>query len=140
MLLVKTKLKFSDIDGIGLFSNQFIPKGTVIWKYETTIDNLYRVDELRYIPEIAKKMLNHYGYRNEYGDYILCGDDARFFNHSSTPNCLEEYSPGGTSPTIALRDIEKDEELTVNYSTFDNDYKNKLNVKKKKNRQSKRAR
>ncbi len=134
MILVKTKLKQSLINGIGLFANQFISKNTIVWKYNLRLDQLYHRDEWKSTPKMVKKLLKHYGYKNEYGDYILCGDDARFFNHSDTPNCFEEYSPGGTAPTIANRDIQKGEELTIDYSSFDNDYKEKLklNVKKKK--------
>ena len=33
MLLVKTKIKSSEIAGIGLFADEFIPKGTCTWRF-----------------------------------------------------------------------------------------------------------
>jgi SET domain-containing protein len=38
MLLVKTKLDRSSIEGIGLFAAEFIPKSATIWKYDPVID------------------------------------------------------------------------------------------------------
>lgn len=38
MLLVKTKIGPSKISGIGLFADQFIKKGTTIWKFQHSID------------------------------------------------------------------------------------------------------
>ncbi len=38
MLLVKTKIGQSKIHGIGIFAEQFIPKGTVIWKFMSGFD------------------------------------------------------------------------------------------------------
>ncbi len=49
---------------------------------------------------------------------MLCGDDARFFNHSDTPNCFDfPDERGGT--TVAARDIDPGEELTSDYASFD---------------------
>ncbi len=140
MLMVKTKLKVSPINEIGLFADEFIPKGTIVWQYDMIIDRLYHKDELKFVSKPARKMLDHYGYTNEYNDIILCGDDARFFNHSFIPNCFEQYSPGGTSPTLAMRDIQRGEEMTIDYTTFDNSYKEKLkmNDQKKNIRKPKR--
>jgi SET domain-containing protein len=74
---------------------------------------------------VLKKQVEHYGYQNDHDDYILCGDDARFFNHSTDANCFETYSANGLSPTIADRDIKKGEELTINYCQFDKAWKDK---------------
>lgn len=142
MLLVKTKLKLSDINGIGLFADEFIPKGTIVWQYDLIIDRLYHREELQFISKPARKMLDHYGYTNDYDDIILCGDDARFFNHAFIPNCFEQPSPGGTAPTLAMRDIQKGEEMTIDYTSFDTSYKNKLkwlnDERKPKRKKSKR--
>ncbi len=51
---------------------------------------------------------------------MLCGDDGRFFNHSDQPNCDD----GKPDITIALRHVNKGEELTVNYKAFYGDIEN----------------
>jgi len=38
MLQVKTYVKESKIHGNGLFAKEFIPKGTIIWKFDSRLD------------------------------------------------------------------------------------------------------
>ena len=125
MLRVKTKLGGSAIEGIGLFANQFIPKDTVVWEYNPIIDLKLRKDEIESLAEGARQQVQKYSYREEMsGLYIFCGDDARFFNHSEHPNCVSiNWGPFG-GRMIAERDINKGEELTCNYASFDKDVKN----------------
>ena len=125
MLRVKTKLGGSTIEGIGLFANQFIPKDTVVWEYNPIIDLKLRKDEIESLAEGARQQVQKYSYREEMsGLYIFCGDDARFFNHSEHPNFVSiNWGPFG-GRMIAERDINKGEELTCNYASFDKDVKN----------------
>ena len=52
--------------------------------------------------------------------YILCSDDARFFNHSDTPNTESREVAGEDEViTVAKRDIQPGEELTDDYRTFE---------------------
>ena len=120
MLLVKTKLKPSSIEGIGLFSDQSIAKDTVVWRYDPTIDIRLTANQIEALDETSREQVRKYSYRDkESGLYVLCGDDARFFNHSNSPNCLDIVD--GVNITIARRDIPPDEELTCNYALFDLD-------------------
>lgn len=118
MLLVKTKIKRSPIAGFGLFADQYIPKGTAVWQYEPSIDMLLSTEQIsRLSPEAAKQFHNYAFLDKTYGKYMLCGDDARFFNHAIECNCDD----GIPNLTIAQRDIMLGEELTVDYSTFYDD-------------------
>jgi SET domain-containing protein len=117
MLLVKTKLDRSLIEGIGLFADEFIPKGTTVWRRDAVIDIRFSEEDIANLSETAFQQITKYSYRDkESGLYVLCGDDARFFNHSEDPNCLDfgDY-------TFAHRDIEMGEELTCDYMLFDLD-------------------
>ncbi len=115
MLIVKTFLGSSDINGIGCFADEFIPMGSVIWKLEKDFDAVFSVDEFNQLPEIAQIHINHFAYFNEEdGGYVLCSDNAKFFNHSSDPNTWDE-----PSLTIAKRDIKQGEEIVSDYFTFD---------------------
>ncbi|MBP7846391.1 MAG: SET domain-containing protein [Candidatus Pacebacteria bacterium] len=117
MLLVKTKLDKSEISGIGLFADEFIKEGTVVWEYNPKFDLLYSKEEIEHLPVAFQEQLHKYSYLDkDYGKYLLCGDDARFFNHSDDPNCLDSVSDEDV--TIAARDIQKGEELTCNYRVF----------------------
>jgi SET domain-containing protein len=119
MLLVKTYLAESRIHGIGLFAAQRIPKGTVVWRLEPTLDLELTEAQLEALAPPARDQIEKYTYLDLVrGTYVLCGDDARFFNHSDAPNCHDfPDADGGT--TVAARDIAEGEELTSDYSRFD---------------------
>lgn len=115
MLTVKAKIGSSKIAGIGLFADQFISKGTVVWKFMPGFDLLLSKEGIGRLSEPARKQFYNYAYSDDnYGKWCLNSDDARFFNHSDDPNCDEHVK----DLTIALRDIQPGEELTVNYKTF----------------------
>jgi len=119
MLLVKTFLAPSRIHGIGLFAAQRIPKGTVIWRLHPVIDIELTDAELATLAGPAHEQVRKYTYVDLVrGKHVLCGDDARFFNHDDAPNCHDfPDADGGT--TVAARDIEEGEELTSDYARFD---------------------
>jgi SET domain-containing protein len=115
MITVKTIIHPSLIAGIGLFADQDIPKGTVVWKYNSELDLLFSKDQIEVLSPASKKQFLNYAFLDKkYDKYMLCGDDGRFFNHSEMPNCDDSAE----DITIALRDIQKGEELTVNYVSF----------------------
>lgn len=116
MLQVKTKKQNSFIHGIGLFADEDISKDTIIWKFDSNFDLLFSDDDLKMLSKFAREQVINYAYFDKiYNKYILCGDDARFFNHSEDCNCDDSVH----NITIALRDIKKGEELTANYWKFD---------------------
>ena len=123
MLLVKTKLDLSGIHGIGLFADEFIPKDGVIWEFNPIFDLRCSKADIEKLPETSRVQIQKYSYREKHtGLYVLCGDDARFFNHSENPNCFDFYTGKDQDVTAALRDIEAGEELTCNYELFDLDF------------------
>lgn len=113
MMLVKTSLKPSSIHGIGLFAEQDISSGTVIWKFNEIVDKKITSNELKSLPNIAQTFLSNHSFFQD-GFYILCGDNGRFINHSETPNIGDEE---GVS--AALRDIKIGEEITDNYNNYE---------------------
>lgn len=117
MLQVKTYLSESKINGTGLFADEFIPKGTLIWTLSGA-DVVLNQSQVDCLFKIEKKFLDKYAYRNK-GLYYLCSDDARFMNHSDNAN-----TDDNTNSTIAIKDINQGEEITCNYATFDDDFNN----------------
>ena len=116
MLLVKTKIGQSNIEGIGLFANEPIKKGTKVWGFEPKLDIVLSKNEVEKLSPAAKEQFNRYAYLDKVRQkYLLCGDDARFFNHSKAPNCDETID---NDSTFALKDIDVGEELTINYDEF----------------------
>lgn len=123
MLLVKTRIGPSKIHRIGLFAAQFIPKGEVLWRFEPGFDlELSKDDILRLSPPDQEQVLNYTYLDEKLNKYILCSDDARFFNHSKAPNTREVESEDGYGITVALKDIHEGEEITCDYEIFDFKY------------------
>lgn len=123
MLLVRTRVRDAyrgDVHiGLGLFADQFIPKGTVIWKFNPVIDKVIDVGDLEGLTEIERSFIDTYTYRE--GDtLVLCSDDAKYVNHSRTPN-TDNYENEEGSVTVARVDINAGEEITSDYSDFDDD-------------------
>ena len=120
MLRVRTYIAPSAIQGIGLFAAGFIPKDTLIWKFYPGFDLLIDLRDLGEDDDLVRECVLRYGYKStlEYPIYVVCGDDARFMNHSSTDPTAREDG----WVTVAARDISADEEITCDYETFDQRY------------------
>jgi uncharacterized protein len=125
MLLVKTTVKESTVPNIGwgLFADQDIPKGGIIWELNTIVDKIIPIVKIQYLTDVEKEYLKKYAYR--VGDMmILCSDDGKYINHSDTPNVDDLIDNHDRSITIANREIKAGEELFSNYAAFDDDSKN----------------
>ncbi|MEK9174432.1 MAG: SET domain-containing protein [Patescibacteria group bacterium] len=132
MLLVRTKLGQSKTHGIGLFADQFIAKGTPIWKFKNGFDLKYTDKELNQLAVPARDQFLHYcySYSDEIGrKYVVCADDYRFLNHSVNPNITNIEAIGEVEGIdIALVDIQVGEELLCDCREFDEDCAKDINV------------
>src|SRR3989344_7104090 len=126
MLLVKTKIGPSKIHGIGLFADQFIAKGTLVQKFIPGFDLIIPESEIQKLSEPAREQFLKYAYKNKDGQYILCFDDTRFLNHSDNPNLISNNRTEEID--VAAQDIQKGEELTVNYKELDADFDYKMSI------------
>lgn len=114
MFRVPTYLAESSIHGVGVFTSVSIEAGRTIWEFTSGVDWELTPDELEQFPEPYRSRLHAYCYLDDRGIYVLCGDNARFMNHSARPNCDDSGEV-----TITNRDVEADEELTCDYRSFD---------------------
>lgn len=115
MLRVATFVAPSEIAGMGLFAGTDLDAGTVIWEFDEGVDWRLTREEFERFPEPYRGRLRHYVYVDEAGMYVLCGDNAKFMNHSATPNCDD---PDGRV-TITRHPVRAGEELTSDYRRFD---------------------
>lgn len=118
MLLVETYLAKSSINGLGVFSTHKIKKGEIIWKFYEGLDIKIHKDDLHKLNlnSAQLKFIDTYFWRD--GEYFYsCCDHSTFQNHSSNENSVQigDY-------LYACKDIEAGEEITIDYSTFDDDY------------------
>jgi SET domain-containing protein len=107
---IQVRVGRSRIAGTGVFAAQFIKKST--WVLEYTGEKISR-------QEATQRLAQGNIYVFFVGtDYDIDGNTpdncARYINHSCDPNCESEII-GGSVWIIALRDIQKGEELTYDY-------------------------
>ncbi len=124
MLYVKTKVLPSKIQGLGLFADEEIPKGTIIWRFAPGFDLQFTKEEIAKFPKSAQEYLEKYIWLSKKsGKYCFSLDNGKYFNHSRDPNSRSAYYDDEEEVvTKAVRDIRADEEITDDYSTFEKDF------------------
>lgn len=123
MLLIKTEIKKSEIHGIGLFADQFIPKGTEIWKFTPGFDQKFTREQILSFPDLLQIYIYKYSWRSKKSKlYIFSADNGKYFNHSDNPNALSGYRDNEEEVvTVATKDIEIGEEILDNYNSFEDE-------------------
>ena len=113
--------KKSNIHGWGIFAKKEIPKGTRIIEYLG--EKITKAEADRRGPILIEYAKNHkesgavyiFVLNKKYDiDGHVSYNTAKYINHSCAPNCEVDIIRGHIW-TIALRDIEKGEELFYNY-------------------------
>lgn len=115
MLCVPTYVGPSRIHGKGLFAAAPVRRGALIWRFDPNHDRILTRAQLDAEVEARGETVLFHVYLQEPERWVLCGDDAVFMNHAEVPNCDDPDS----ERTTARRDIERGEELTVDYRLFD---------------------
>ncbi len=130
MLKVKTTTKQSKVHGIGLFADQDIPEGTVVWEFDPRLDISITKEVYASLVDVQKRFFDHYGYwSEELGLFICSADGWRFTNHSEDSNVVTvNSSTGNEGQDVATRNIRQGEELLFDYRSFGEDPS--LNIKR----------
>ena len=119
MLLVRTSVRQSPIHGLGVFAEEDIPEGAILWRFEPFLDRVINEQELGAMPDHLVDFIEIYSeYFPELGVLVLSGDNDRFTNHSDDPN-TEVVLPNGTEAQVrARRLIVAGEEITCDYNVI----------------------
>ena len=117
MMLVRTYLSNSTIEGVGIFAAEPVKAGDVIWRLEPKFDIFLTEPEIEDLPSHMQDFIARYSYPHmtRAGILVLEADNGRFMNHSETPNT--DFT--GFEQGYAIRDIAAGEEITCNYYEFD---------------------
>jgi len=137
MLIVETTIGNSNIHGTGIFAEEDIKEGQIIWALHKSFDPTFSKEEYELLPAASKQYCKFYMYWSDaLKVYVMCLDNARHFNHSNDANTTSRWlSPEEARKqakltdeqwdqilfeegfTVATRDIKKGEEITSNYLT-----------------------
>lgn len=115
MLIVKTKIDKSTIAGIGLFADQDISKGDIVWKMTSISVLKITQEEYNNLSVIEQNFIVEKDYYwLDKNNYMIPIDDSRFINHSVNPNIIDLDD----NTCIASQNIKQGEELTIDYKTL----------------------
>lgn len=109
-LTVRTKVRPSVRHGRGLFADEWIPPGAVVWQFEAQVDR-----PVRSVAAGRRRFwrFDHFAYFDKYLKcWVYSIDTSKWINHARHPNLRT-----GPTKMYATRAIRKGEELTMNYCT-----------------------
>lgn len=116
MILFKTYIAPSGIEGNGLFAGEFIPIGAKFRVHDPVMDKDITPGEFYDLPPVMQDFVYKYSWEDEDALLHLALDDERYINHSTKANLLHDLEDHFT--VIAARNIEEGEELTYDYRRF----------------------
>lgn len=134
MYLIKVIARDSEIQGKGVFTEQKINKGEIVWKFVEGHDKSITLSEYNILNQEEKEYMDKVAYLSSVSNQYIFppeNDPALYTNHDSQNHNLSVLVDLDISPEpifIANRDIMIGEELTNNYHEFDEAIKSKVNV------------
>lgn len=121
MIRVKYKLDTSVIHGIGLFVDEDIKKGDVVYTSSPLLDLNLTQEQFDSLSEQEQKEVRWWGFFDTASNrWHVDFDVSKFINHFSEGN-LTQDSAHTDAYLVAVRDIRKGEELTQNYLEFESE-------------------
>lgn len=123
MLIFEHYVAPSQIEGLGLFTNEHLTKNRILWTFNPIFDITFTPEQVSSLPYIVKQYIKKYGWLDiDDNTWHISIDGDKYTNHSDTPNTYMD-----TNGNICAKiDIPKGSEITSNYGEFDVDFKYKL--------------
>ncbi len=115
MIHIKYKIKISSVHGIGLFADQEIKKGELVYTPSPLLDVNLTQEQFDNLSVFEQQEVSYYGYfHNKTQRYHVAFDAIRILNHagSGSANVTQDEDMVMT----AIGDIETGEELLQDYT------------------------
>ena len=116
------RIKPSKIHGVGVFAVRKISSGTNLFPETRVNFEFITWNQLGHVSPSIRKMIHDFFVDNDFG--FWCPDQSLnqlnvsfYLNHSTAPNCYHSES----GEIFAIKNIHIGQELTLNYSDFDED-------------------
>lgn len=118
-MTIETYLKEVPGKGLGIFSTKHINASDIVYEDDDFMSKIFHNTWIKELPEIQQKFIKKYAtYKKDTNIWYLCLDDARFWNHSDTPNTTYIIDSKGNGYMVAIHHIPPGTELTSNYREF----------------------
>ena len=119
MIHIRYKLDKSNRHGIGLFADQNINKGDVVYTSSPILDTNISREQFDSLSESEKKEILWWGFFDEHSQkWHVDFDVSKFINHSYEAT-LTQDKKHKEAYLVAVKDIKRGEELTQNYLEFE---------------------
>lgn len=119
MIHIKYALKASGLHGIGLFADQRIRKGKIVYTASPSLDLNITQEQFDLLHQKEKDEILWWGFFDGPSQmWHVDFDVSKFINHSYDA-ALTQNSDFDEAYLVATRDIEMGEELTQNYLEFE---------------------
>jgi len=99
--------------GYGVFATEDIPEGTIVYVKDSLELVVSPTDYLLHSEEV-KQVIEKYSYIDPQGNRVISWDFAKYVNHCCNCNTIST----GYGFEIAIRDIQKGEQITDEYGIF----------------------
>ena len=119
MIHISYKLKASDLHGVGLFADEDIKKGQLIYTASPLLDLNITQEQFDSLEQKEKDEVLWWGFFDQPSKmWHVDFDVSKFINHSSDATITQDDNHD-EAYLIATRDIQTGEELTQNYLEFE---------------------
>ena len=119
MIHINYKLKSSDLHGIGLFADQDIQKGALVYTASPLLDLNITQQQFDALDQSEKDEILWWGFFDQPSQkWHVDFDVSKFINHSYTPT-VTQTDDHDDAYLVATRDIKNGEEITQNYLEFE---------------------
>jgi hypothetical protein len=114
VLVVRTYIARSSINGFGVFAYEPIAAGALVWQFAPGLDLELSSGEIALLPLVAQEYVLHFASQTGPDVFLLCADSARFMNHSDNANISS-----ADECNHALHDIAAGTEIVCDYREFE---------------------
>jgi len=119
MIHIAYKLKSSDLHGVGLFADEDIKKGQLVYTASPLLDLNITQEQFDRLDQKEKDEILWWGFFDQPSKmWRVDFDVSKFINHSSDATVTQDENHD-EAYLIAVRDIKSGEELTQNYLEFE---------------------
>lgn len=119
MIHISYKLKASDLHGVGLFADEDIKKGQLIYTASPLLDLNITQEQFDSLEQKEKDEILWWGFFDQPSQmWHVDFDVSKFINHSYSATVTQDENHD-EAYLVATRDIAAGEELTQNYLEFE---------------------
>ncbi|KKR71621.1 MAG: Nuclear protein SET [Candidatus Roizmanbacteria bacterium GW2011_GWB1_40_7] len=119
MIYIKYKLDKSKFHGIGLFTDEDLKKGQLVYTASPLLDVNITREQFDQLDEKEKREIEYWGFWDEPNNlWHVDFDVSKFINHSYEPTLTQDQNHQDAY-LITTKNLKAGEELTQNYLEFE---------------------